>query len=618
MSPCWDGYDPERVVEREGVEDDEANMTEAPRPDQMEDSSRETPGSGNNLPDRYAIKETAKVRVLTCTEAPALSVRVERGYTVTAAAAHRAAPGTIYLDGAAQAEPFVDAERQVYNLDHHVGCVRAFTLATCEQAMVMVRRRLNLRERDWAVFANEPDLDTILAIWVLLNHIRLNDEDPEIRSRVLPLLRLQGTIDALGLEMLEMSGLPEEQQESMLARVEQLRRRELALKKDGQWLEIDFLEYTADILRSVDALVYSPHHFEGSLDLDVRELARAEVAERWLAVACASKEGVYEVERHLRRLHGDRLGIVILRKDPQNYTLRKVDPSLPLSLDRIYDHLNLLDPAVGGFRPENRWGGSDEIGGSPRATGTRLTAEEIADICGKAYRRPSQSQQALVLLEALLASAAVPVSAAIALFTQGDRKPGFASISLALQDRSWRFAEVFGVLSLALLLLRARSAPRLFGFRLPSGIDWLILLPFALLASLVGGARFPDALTQGPNQLLGLAWDQTALVLILAGAVELLFRGLVQGILSQGFPRSRHQGRWLMSWPVALPALLYVFWAGFPYSGFVWPGSLYVLVGVLLLAVVCGLARQRSHSLLPPLLLHWLALLVPVLPNFSR
>jgi len=34
--------------------------------------------------------------------------------------------------------------------------------------------------------------------------------------------------------------------------------------------------------------------------------------------------------------------------------------------------------------------------------------------------------------------------------------------------------------------------------------------------------------------------------------------------------------------------------------------------------VVCGLARQRSHSLLPPLLLHWLALLVPVLPNFSR
>ncbi len=617
MSPLWAGYDPKRVVEREGVENSEASMTEAPRPDQGEESPQDTSVPTDNLPDRYAIKEMAKVRVLTCTEAPALSVRVERGYTVTAAAAHRAAPGTIYLDGAAQAEPFVDAERHVYNLDHHVGCVRAFTLATCEQAMVMVRKRLNLRERDWIVFANEPDLDTILAIWVLLNHIRLNDEDPEILSRVLPLLRLQGTIDALGLEMLEMSGLPKEQQESMLACVGQLRRRELALKKDGRWLEIDFLEYTADLLRSVDAIVYSPHHFEGSLDLEMTELARAEVAERWLAVACASEEGIYEVERHLRRLHGDRLGIIILRKDPQTYTLRKVDPSLPLSLDRVYDQLNLLDPAVGSFRPENRWGGSDEIGGSPRATGTRLTAEEIADICGRAYRRPSQSQQALALLEALLASAAVPASAALALFMLGNRKWGFTSISLALQDRSWQLAGVFGVLSLALLLLRARSAPRLFGFRLPSGIDWLILLPFALLSSLVGGARFPAALTGGPNQLFGLAWDQVLLALMLAGAAELLFRGLVQGILSQGFPRSRHQGRWLLSWPVALPALLYVFWAGFPYTGFVWPTSLYVLVGILLLALVCGLARQRSHSLLPPLLLHWLALLVPVLPYFN-
>ena len=618
MSPFWAGYDPKRVVEREGAGNDEAPMKDDPRPDEGEASPRNAPGPADSLPDRYVIQETGKVRALTCTEAPALSVRVERGYSVTAASARRAPPGTIYLDGAAQAEPFVDAEKQVYNLDHHVGCVRAFTLATCEQAMVMVRKRLNLRERDWTVFANEPDLDTILAIWVLLNHIRLNDEDPEIRNRILPLLRLQGTIDALGLEMLEMSGLPLEQQESMLARVEQLRRRELALKKDGQWLEIDFLEYTADILRSVDALVYSPHHFEGSLDLDVRELARAEVAERWLAIACASAEGIYEVERHLHRLHGERLGIIILRKDPQTYTLRKVDPSLPLSLDRVYDQLNLLDPAVGSFRPENRWGGSDEIGGSPRATGTRLTAEEIVDICGKAYRRPSHSQQALALLEALLASAAVPASAAIALFIQGEWKPGIASTSLTLQDRSWLLAEVFGVLSLALLLLRARSAPRLFGFRLPTGIDWLILLPFALLSSLVGGARFPAALSGGTNQLFGLAWNQILLTLVLACAAELLFRGLVQGIISQGFPRSKHQGSWLLSWPVAFPALLYVFWAGFPYAGFAWPGSLYVLIGVLLLAVVCGLARQRSHSLLPPLLLHWFALLVPVLPYFSR
>lgn len=593
-------------------------MAESPRPDQSQHLSPDAPQSPTSLPDRYVIKETAKTRILTCTEAPTLSVRLERGYVVTAAAAHRAPPGTIYLDGVAQAEPFIDAERPVYNLDHHVGCVRAFTLATCEQAMVMVRRRLNLRERDWLVFANEPDLDTVLAVWVLLNHIRLNDEDPEIRSKVIPLLRLQGTIDALGLEMLEMSGLPVEEQEVALARVEELRKHELALKRDGSWQELDFLKYTADVLRRVDAMVYSSHDFEGSLDEEVKELARAEVAERWLAIACSSESGIYEVERHLRRLYGDRLGIIILQKDAQTYTLRKVDPSLPLSLDRIYDQLNLLDQAAGSFRPENRWGGSDEIGGSPRATGTRLTAEEIADICGKAYRRPSQSQQAGALLEALLASAVVPVSAAIVLLMRGSWQPGFAPIAGILQDRSWQLAAAFGLLSLLLLMLKARSAPRLFGFRLPSGIDWLILVPFALLSSLVGGVRFPAALTGGQGHLLGLAWDQILLALAFAGSAELLFRGLVQGILSQGFPRSRHQGSWLLSWPVAFPALLYVSWAGFPYIGHAWPGSLYVLAGVLLLALVCGLARQRSNSLLPPLLLHWLALLAPALPYFGK
>jgi hypothetical protein len=613
MSFSVPGYDPKRVVEREGEQKVEPLVAEAAHPAQVELEPPDEGAAGARLPDRYVVKESGKARVLTCTEAPTLAVRLDRGHAVTAAAAHKSAPGTIYLDGVAQAEPFIDAEKQIYNLDHHEGCVRAFTLATCEQAMVMIRKRLNLRERDWTVFANEPDLDTILAIWVLLNHIRLNDENPEIRKKVIPLLRVQGTIDALGLDMLEMTGLPEAHQESILERIGDLRKRELELKKDGRWQEIDFLDYTADILRSVDAMVYSSHHFEGTLD--VEELARADVADRWLAVACKSDAGIYEVEHHLRRLHGDRLGIIILQKGAQAYTIRKVDPSLPLSLDRIYDQLNLLDQAAGNFRSGNRWGGSDEIGGSPRATGTRLTAEEITEICGKAYRRPSQTQRAGTILEAVLAGIAVPAAAVIALLIQGTWKPGFASIVQVLQDKDWPLAAVLGILSLALLLLRARSAPRLFGLRLPSGHDWLLLLPFGLLAGLAGGARFPAVLAGGHTYFFELAWNRIWLAIVYAGSAELLFRGLAQGTVYQGFPGSRRQGSWLLSWPVAFTGLLYVFWASFPFVGFLWPVNLYSLGGVLLLAAVCGLARQRSHSLLSPLLLHWLALIVPVLPQ---
>ena len=154
-----------------------------------------------DLPNRYSIRAKGEERVLVCSESPTISVRIKPGMSVSAVAALKAPSGTIYLDGAAQGGPFLNNEKDLLNLDHHEGCVRAFTLATCEQAMVAVRRGLDLQKRDWVVWANEPDLDTLLAIWILFNHMRLNDEDPEIRTRVMPLVRLEGTIDVHGLEM---------------------------------------------------------------------------------------------------------------------------------------------------------------------------------------------------------------------------------------------------------------------------------------------------------------------------------------------------------------------------------------------------------------------------------
>src|SRR5262245_22214458 len=107
------------------------------------------------LPDRYRIQRDSTGDVLTCVEAPTVLVRVQHGLTVTAAAAHSAAPGSVFIDGAAQGEPFIDPKREVYNLDHHEGCVRSFLLATCEQAMVLIRKGLDLRKREWTVYAND-------------------------------------------------------------------------------------------------------------------------------------------------------------------------------------------------------------------------------------------------------------------------------------------------------------------------------------------------------------------------------------------------------------------------------------------------------------------------------
>jgi hypothetical protein len=182
---------------------------------------------------RYRLRRTGRDRVLTCSEAPTLTVHIQPGSCVSAATARNAAPGTIYLDGAAQGEPFIDAERDVYNLDHHEGCVRAFTLARCEQAMVLLRRGLDLRRRDFTVVANGTDLDTVLAIWVLLNHLRLSPEQSPTRAHMLPLLRLEGNIDALGLGSEDLCGLPPELLQETRAKLDALLERERAAHTRG-------------------------------------------------------------------------------------------------------------------------------------------------------------------------------------------------------------------------------------------------------------------------------------------------------------------------------------------------------------------------------------------------
>jgi membrane protease YdiL (CAAX protease family) len=599
------GYDPKRVVEigtgdHPAVEDTGAISARL-----------DVEPHATGLPDRYSVKEHEKQRTLTCTEAPTLKVKVERGYSVSAAAARKFPPGSIFLDGAAQGEPFLDLEKQVYNLDHHEGCVRSFTLAACEQAMILVRKRIPLRERDWTIYAGEPDLDTILAIWILLNHIRLNDQDPEIRRSIMPLVRLQGTIDAHGLEMQEIAGLPEDLHEKTFARLEELRSRELTLKKDGRWQEIDFLEYTAGMLRAIDAMVYSSEHFEGAVP--VEELARAEIASRWLAIACASETGIYAVEQQLRRLHGDRLGIIILRKDQNTYTLRRADPSLPLTFERVYEQLNLMDPAAGSARSGNRWGGSDDIGGSPRSSGTELTPQEIVDICSKAHWKPSRPRQIGAVAEASLASALFALAAIILVFLERTLSYRLLSFTDELLVRNWYFVSISGFLSLSLLLFKARKAPRIYGMRQPAAYDWLYLLVPAILAGAAGGARFPELGGSTQPWLFRQAWSDILMVLGFAGAVELLFRGVVHGILFRSFRAQKVGGKWFISWPVVISSILYCIWACFPYVHLTWPEAVYPCLAGFVLAIACGMARERSGSIVAPIVLHWVSILIPVL-----
>ncbi len=577
-----------------------------PAGDPAADALLPLPGAADPAPaapQRYLIREGEGGRYLTSRETPELKVWLDPGLSVTAAAARKAPEGTIYLDGAAHGEPFLDHERRVFNLDHHEGVIRRFTFSACEQAMILVLRGLDLRERPWSIFANQPDLDTVLAIWVLMNSPHLGDDQPEIRRAAMPLVRVEGLIDSQGLELLEFGGLSEADLNETLAELERLK--EVAHTAPGAGLApADALQILAAQLDLLDQMIY-PIDFFDPLP-PVEELALAELSPQRIAVVCRCDCGIYEAEPVLKRLYGKRLGIIVLQRGANTYTLRQVDTFLPGNLKESYRVLNLLDPAVRNSQASDRWGGSGEIGGSPRGSGTRLEPAEIAAGCRLAYHRPSIKERITSAASALLlGSLTMLIGWAVAAFG-ASRMPWTGGAALA------DLATFGGAGAAAALLLlavsKAHRRPGLFGLRLPAGRAWLWLAPAAIAGALLGGAWMPAA---GDPKSLAQPVTLAAL-LLLPLAAELGFRGLAQGVLMRRFRAWEPEGSWLPSWPAALSALFFALWtvplflAGPATAAGNGVAPAVAAGGALLLGLALGMARERAESLLGSLALHYL------------
>src|SRR5206468_351123 len=139
----------------------------------------------------------------------------------------------------------------------------------------------------------------------------------------------------------------------------------------------------------------------------------------------------------------------------------------PTSLERFYTHLNLVDPGAGGHRSANRWGGSTEIGGSPRATGTRLAPEQIARVCQQAFRPPALVQRLRRIAGAALGSAGILLAALASAFLPGLIGRGAGAPS-GLAASPAQFSVLLVTLGGALLLIRGLRAPGLYGLRRPA------------------------------------------------------------------------------------------------------------------------------------------------------
>jgi hypothetical protein len=99
---------------------------------------------------------------------------------------------SIALDGYVQG-PQIDPANRKFSFDHHGGCLRLVTKATCQQ----VREALILGLADaidggTGVYVNDVDADTVLSVWLLLNPKRATEQ------KVVELVDAVGLVDAHG------------------------------------------------------------------------------------------------------------------------------------------------------------------------------------------------------------------------------------------------------------------------------------------------------------------------------------------------------------------------------------------------------------------------------------
>jgi len=501
--------------------------------------------AASRLPRRYKLRGgEGEPAHLVCDEAPRVKVQVRRDYAFSLSEAEELGERVILLDGAGTFGPLLDNKRRLYNLDHHQQCERTFTLATCEQALLMVTSGLDLGEGDWRIFANEPDLDTVLALWCLLNHVRLKDLRSEARDVLYPLIRLEGAIDANGTALAEVCGLPKAVYEKAQRTLGKLLEREQGVKGGGDWQTLDLEAYTAEMLGAIDRLVYSVEDFRGYASID-EVYGHVEIGARSVAVLCRDDTGIYAVEKLLKERWGDQLAVIALEREPGHYTLRRASTLSDVDLNDAYSLLNQLDPNVDGRPPGKRWGGSESIGGSPRHGGSAFGPSELLRVLGQAFEPINRWQRFRTSMQS---TCLVALLVGLGVAAGAELLPRFGPAAATAAGAA--------ILLLGSVLASRVASQRrmwLYGWRRPGGTRWLLPAVFAALLAVPLRGFFPTPADFTPESvastLVGIA--------LLVVATEACFRGLVHGLSLRHARLPAPDDSAQITHPAAVSALLY-------------------------------------------------------------
>ena len=284
---------------------------------------------------------------------------------------------SIALDGVVHGGPCFDARSLHINFDHHGGVVREATMSTAKQVFMAIKGGLmeSFREDGRAhahVYINDTDQDTSLAVWLLLNYkLFEGTQSVPIISRILDLTdKWDITAGAFPINL----------KEEYVRQHSWIFEPYASLRKSGQLANADE-QIMRDNLDAVMARLTKAMMGEaGEVDLDTRH----EIFYDGPVFKIVDEIGGNEARYHLYSKGMNAFVSIVARRDDGRfvYSVGRRSQYIPFPVTEILVALNKAEAAKRGEKlsETDRWGGSDLIGGSPRASGSMLTWEEIRDI----------------------------------------------------------------------------------------------------------------------------------------------------------------------------------------------------------------------------------------------
>ena len=277
---------------------------------------------------------------------------------------------SIALDGYVKGPPRFLIQGPYANFNHHEGVARIATRSTCAQVYYYIRLGLldtfqKNGKPHARVYINDVDQDACLSCWLLKNSEKL--EGLRFDNLLVQMILFEDILDASA------GAYPVQPDNPQIHRQAWVYEPYTRARADGSIYHMSKKEMQKILNAVWDRIDAAIDGRARKIELDTR-YKKSGGGPGWQMI---HEEGPYARTKLFSQKIKAYVALVESRKDRYAYTIGKMSPFVMFPVERIYDALN---KAEGLSSPENCWGGSAIIGGSPRKTGSRLRPKDVQEV----------------------------------------------------------------------------------------------------------------------------------------------------------------------------------------------------------------------------------------------